>query len=418
MQNSNFDANNKRTNATSQLNSAGTAAAGTNLDGTGATRVSAVDTNFHETNISRSKFQQHTSGAQPNALLPAKRILVIRYRFIGDTILTGPFLKNLRFAYPDAQIDVLVGPQSGEVLANCPYVNELIEFDTTRFHKYDRGAGEKKSYWSYVKILRQRKYDLVFVLKRSWSSAALAVFAGAKYRVGYATEGRQILLTHSVKHDQTIHEVQSTLDVLRAANVPIVDDGLESWVSRSEKAEIETLVPQLASTKFPVLIHAAAAHPDKMYPLEAWAQVIKHIHQKWGVTPFFTGAERDVEMYDELTKLSAVPTVNLAGKLSIRQSMALYERMQFAICVDSGPAHLAAAAGIPTVGIFGPTDPQRWRPYGARCVAVYDETLECRPCVYKKTCSNRECLTQFPPNRIVDACEKLLERHQVVLSSV
>ncbi|MGH9553973.1 MAG: glycosyltransferase family 9 protein, partial [Terriglobales bacterium] len=130
--------------------------------------------------------------ATTKKLLEGKRILVIRYRFIGDTILTGPFLKNLRHAYPDATIDVLVGPQSGEVLNGCPYVNDLIVFDTTRFHKYDSGAGAKRSFWSYVSLLRKKHYDLVFVLKRSWSSAVLALLTGARYRVGYATEGRQI----------------------------------------------------------------------------------------------------------------------------------------------------------------------------------------------------------------------------------
>src|ERR1700734_2523022 len=92
----------------------------------------------------------------------ASRMLVIRYRFIGDTILTVPFLRNLRLAYPQAQIDVLVGQRSGEVLENCPYINDLIVFDTTRFHKYDSGEGKTKSFWHYARLLRQRRYDMVF----------------------------------------------------------------------------------------------------------------------------------------------------------------------------------------------------------------------------------------------------------------
>jgi len=342
-------------------------------------------------------------------LLPGKRILVIRYRFIGDTILTGPFLKNLRLAYKDARIDVLVGPQSGEVLDGCPYVDELITFDTTRFHKYDSGAGEKKSFWSYVALLRKRNYDLVFVLKRSWSSAVLALLTGAANRIGYATEGRQILLTHSVPWNPHQHEVQSTLDVLRSANVPVVDDTLEGWISEKEQSEIEIMVPQLRQIKNGVLIHAAAAHPDKIYPSQKWAQVIQRLHERWQLVPFFTGASRDIELYDQLQTLSGVSGVNLAGKLTLRQSMALYKNMQLAVCVDSGPAHLAAAVGTPTAAIFGPTDPERWRPYGAKTLAIYDETLACRPCHYKKTCVDRPCLTQLDPERIVDGCATLLE---------
>src|SRR5688500_13490935 len=105
-----------------------------------------------------------------NNLLPAQRILVVRYRFIGDTILMVPFLRNLRRAYPQAQIDMLVGPQSGAVLDHCPYVDNFITFDTTKFHKYDRSDNQQRHFLSYVWQLRKEKYDLALVLKRSVSA--------------------------------------------------------------------------------------------------------------------------------------------------------------------------------------------------------------------------------------------------------
>ena len=88
------------------------------------------------------------------------KILVVRYRFIGDMILTIPFLRNLRYAYPDAQIDMLVAPNSGEVIENCPYVNNFIYFDTNRKHKYEQGKGKKKSFWHYVSELKKEKFRL------------------------------------------------------------------------------------------------------------------------------------------------------------------------------------------------------------------------------------------------------------------
>ena len=384
----------------------------------------------------------------------AKRILVIRYRFIGDTILTVPFLRNLRNFYPDAQIDVLVGPQSGEVLEGCPYINKLIVFDTTRFHKYDRGQGEKKSFWSYVFSLRKENYDTAFVLKRSWSSALMALLIGARSRIGYATEGRQILLTASVAHDTNMHEVDSTLTVLQCAGVPIKDRFLESWVSREEQAQIDNL-PQLKSqsdVRKRVLIHAAAAHPDKLYPLESWAEIVKILYHEHNFLPVFTGGEQDVELYDQLQQLSGIKGINLAGKLTLRLSMALYSNLDLAICTDSGPAHLAAAAGIPTVALFGPTDPVRWRPYtavksqslrsianrqqaagletltgttgsgtrtpvvGAQVLelcdneAIYLADLPCRPCHYHKTCVDRPCLKDLTALAVVERALGLYHR--------
>ncbi|MDR3617492.1 MAG: glycosyltransferase family 9 protein [Candidatus Obscuribacterales bacterium] len=362
-----------------------------------------------------------------NSRLKAKKILVIRYRFIGDTILTVPFLRNLRSYYPEAQIDVLVGPQSGEVLTGCPYINNLIVYDTTRFHKYDSGIGEKKSFWSYVFSLRKEKYDTAFVLKRSWSSALLALLIGCKNRIGYATEGRQIILTKSVPFDSHMHEVDSTLTVLTAGGIPIKDRYLEGFISSSEHEQVQRYLQNEQKTiQKKVLIHAAAAHPDKLYPLESWAKIVSELHHKHGFVPYFTGAKQDFELYEQVQKLAAVKGINLAGELSLRQSMALYSALDLAICTDSGPAHLAACVGTPTIAVFGPTDPVRWRPYEAlnrrlqssssaeqapliKNEAIFDETLPCRPCNYNKTCIDRPCLNELAPSAIIARALALLQ---------
>lgn len=346
-----------------------------------------------------------------------ERILVIRYRFLGDTILAVPFLRNLRRAQPNARIDMLVGPVSGKVLEGCPYVDEFIEFDTTRFHKYDRGAGEKKSYFSYLLELRKRRYDAVFVLKRSLSSAFLAFATGASVRAGYATEGRSILLTHKVPWNTEIHEVDSVLKVLESVGIEPQDRHLEAWISAEETAVVKDRVTDIDACKQRMLIHAAAAHPDKTYPLPLWAEVIRGLHSEFGMTPFFTGDKNDRGIYEELENLSGVKGVNMAGELTVRESMALYKEMDLAVCVDSGPAHLSCAVGVPTVTLFGPTDPNRWRPSGPLTQAVFDETLECRPCHYKKSCDDRRpCLTELAPARLIEASRQLLMQKRPAMS--
>ncbi len=345
-------------------------------------------------------------------LVLAKRILVMRYRFIGDTILTVPFLRNLRRAYPAATIDVLVGPESGAVLEGCPYVDELISFDTTRFHKYDRGKGRPRNFMAYAVDLRQRKYDLVLVLKRSWSSGLLSWLTGARWKAGYDTEGRRFFLTHPVSWNKDKHEVESTLDVLRAIGIPVLDNYLEAWVSPVEKDQISKMVPELAKNGKHVLIHAAAAHPDKMYPLEHWAVVIQRLADEFALVPFFTGAERDKELYEELQTMSGVKGVNLAGQLTLRQSLALYQRMDLAVCVDSGPAHMAAAVDTPTVALFGPTDFNRWRPWGAEHVAVFDQASAERRCAVHDNCPLARCLAKLDPQMVISECRAALSRQR------
>ena len=158
---------------------------------------------------------------QPQGLNGAvKRILILRYRFIGDTILTVPFLRNLRYAEPDAHIVWVVAPGSSEVVQGIPYVDELIYWDPVTIHADSRGThrtfGDKLR---FILGLRSQKFDKVYVLKRSLSSALMAFFSGARERIGFDTEGRGFLLTKRVpyRHDQ--HEVENFLDVLRADGI-------------------------------------------------------------------------------------------------------------------------------------------------------------------------------------------------------
>ena len=116
---------------------------------------------------------------------------MLRYRFIGDTILTVPFLRNLRRAEPEAYIAWVVAPGSASVVAGIPYVDELIYWDPATIHADSRGThrtlGAKLV---FLKELRRKKFDKVYVLKRSLSSAIMAFLSGAKQRIGFDTEGR------------------------------------------------------------------------------------------------------------------------------------------------------------------------------------------------------------------------------------
>jgi len=116
------------------------------------------------------------------------KILVIRYRFIGDTILSVPFLRNLRQAYPDAQIDMLVTQSSVGVIAGCPYVDNFVYIDIENEHRYENVLDMRNSFFDYLKAIRKTKYDKAYILKRSLTSALIAFFGGIKERIGFDTE--------------------------------------------------------------------------------------------------------------------------------------------------------------------------------------------------------------------------------------
>lgn len=338
------------------------------------------------------------------------KILVIRYRFIGDTILMIPFLRNLRYAYPDAQIDVLAGPVSREILEDCPYINELLIFDTTKKHKYENTGAKKKSFWNYIKLLKERKYNKVYVLKRSLSSAFLAFMAGIKHRIGYNTEGRGLLLTKRVPYAKNRHEVECFLDVLRYDEIEIKDKHLENWISPAS----ETKISEFLDNERPrALVHATSGNVNKQWPLEYFAKVVDYLSNNLGARVYYTGTGADSAVYDQIhnlikTKLYLEP-INLCGKLSIKDSTALISRMNFAVGSDSGTLHIAASVNVPVIGIYGPMNPEKWVTWGDIHRPLYAD-LECVPCDLRKPCPRDiACLKLVTPEKVIETIEQIQE---------
>lgn len=310
-----------------------------------------------------------------------KKILVLRYRFIGDTILTVPFLRNLRYAEPDAWIAWVVAPGSAEVVSGIPYVDELIYWDPVTIHADSKGTHRTLSAkLDYIITLRKTEYDKVYVLKRSLSSAIMAFLSGAKERIGFDTEGRGFLLTKKIPYRHDRHEVQNFLDILRIDGVPVEDDYLESWESPEEGADAEKLLSEtgVSSEDKLLVIHPFASMLGKCWAMENYA-VLAMMMVNAGYRPAIVGAPADQKILESYLYLFPKETINLVGRCRLRVTMALLRRSQIYVGNDSGVMHLAAAVGLPLVAIFGPTSPERFGPWGNR-VKVLHSRFPCSPC--------------------------------------
>ncbi len=336
------------------------------------------------------------------------KILVVRYRFIGDMILTVPFLRNLRYHYPEAQIDMLVSPNSGEVIEECPYVNNFIYFDTTRKHKYENGKDKKKSFWQYVKLLRKEKYDKAYVLKRSLSSAFLCYLAGIKERIGFDTENRGFLLTKKVQYDRVKHESLCFLDVLKADGIEIKDTYLENWINKDSE---EKVIKIISSNKLPkVAINALATNEGKMWDIENFKKITQYLSNEKEVQVIFIGAAIDKHIYDNIkydSELKIKPW-NLCGELSIKDSLALLKHVKFIIGNDSGNLHMASSVGTKVIGIYGPMPFEKWKALGEENILLKSD-LPCMPCGLKKKCPrNKECLNRITVDEVKQGIDKFL----------
>jgi heptosyltransferase-2 len=313
-----------------------------------------------------------------------KKILVLRYRFIGDTILTVPFLRNLRRAEPDAHICWVVAPGSSDVIQGIPYIDELKFWDPVTIHADSRGTHRTlAAKWSFIKELRSKCYDKVYVLKRSLSSAVIARLTGAPERIGFDTEGRGFLLTKKVPYHHDRHEVQNFLEVLRADGIDTTDDFLEYWTSPEEDAAAEKLLCDegVSAVQKLVAFHPFASIVQRGWHLENFAELVS-LFSEQGFTPLVLGAPGDKNDFNGVRDLFGSKTIDLVGKCRLRVTMALLKRCSLFIGNDSGIMHLAAAAGIPLVALFGPQSPVKFGPWSERAVVIYKK-FACSPCRQK-----------------------------------
>ena len=317
--------------------------------------------------------------------LTAKRILVMRYRFIGDTVLTVPFLRNLRRAEPDADITWMVAPGSSDVVKGIPYVNSMLYWDPVTIHADSRGTHRTfLSKLAFVRGLRARRYDKVYVLKRSLSSAILAWLSGAPQRVGFDTEGRGILLTKKVAYRHDRHEVENFLAVLREDGVPVTDDSLEIWTTAEEEEKAARILSDhgLSRGDRTAVIHPFSAVEARGWPLEYFAELSVRLNGKTACRPVIVGGPQDIETFSRVRPLFGEGTVDLVGKCGLRETIALLKRSVLFVGNDSGIMHLAAAAGIPLVALFGPQSPVKFGPWSSRAKVMY-KALQCSPCRQK-----------------------------------
>ena len=303
-------------------------------------------------------------------------------------ILTIPFLRNLRYHYPDAQIDMLVSPNSGEVIEDCPYVNNFIYFDTTRKHKYEKGEGKKKSFFRYVSLLKKEKYDKAYVLKRSLSSAILCFLAGIKERIGYDTEHRGFLLTKKVQYDTNKHESLCFLDVLKADNIEIKDTFLENWINEKNQNKVKVLFEQnnILNSKPKAVVNVTATN---IWDIENFTRIIEYLSNEKGVQVIFIGAPADKEIYKNIRyqeELKIKP-VNLCGEVNIKDSLALLKEVDFIIGNDSGTLHMASSMHTPVIGLYGPMPFEKWKALGENNILL-KSNLDCMPCSLRKKCPN------------------------------
>ena len=321
-------------------------------------------------------------------------------------VLLTPALRALKNAYPEANVALLLRPRVADLMETHPYVDTCI-VDT-------KNRGRYRSLTGLVRRIHSAAFDAAVVLHpASFRNALLPFLARVPIRVGTNVSGRGMLLTASCEDDTRVHEVHRYLRVLRLLAIDASPDFLEFWHTDADREMIQDLLHAegVSSTDRLIALNLGTTWRTKQWDIANFVKVIEQIvHQTSDTSVLLTGSSAETELAAALP--TSLPAINLVGKTSILQLGALLERCEVCLTCDSGPMHIAAAVGTPTIALFGPTDPVRHKPYGAGHTVV-EKPVVCRPC-YKQKCYRQDaphlCMMEIGPAEVVKTLE--IKLHQ------
>lgn len=302
-----------------------------------------------------------------------RSILVSRFRFLGDVILTTPVLRNLRLRFPKAAIAYLTEEPYAPVLENNPYLERIFTL---------RRQGGFIHQVRLLHQLRKRKFDLAIDLLGIPRSALLLRLTGARWRVGGNFRGRRLLYTHRIDRvDEPLSAVAHHLLSLKALGFDPQPYAPEVHVTPEERAWARGyLIARGLNRDSPLVgLHPGASWPNKMWPWERFAALAERIVGDGGQVLITQGPGEESLARQVLDRCPR--GVVLCERLSLRRLAALLQQLDVYVANDSGVMHLAAAVGTRTVGIFGPSEPEIWFPHesGKGHQAVC-KSIWCRPC--------------------------------------
>ena len=339
-----------------------------------------------------------------------KRVLVVRLRSIGDTVLATPSLIALRRHLPDARIDILLEDWVAPLLDGFEAVDNVIPVG--------KGSVERlKTAWQICRI----KYDVVFNLHGGTTSTFFTRATGAAHRVGYSNYQYSAAYNHLLsssadfwKKEKT-HSAEQQLALIGFAGLP-VDDRPESRLTVSKEAVI-SLEKKFALRQFEIadprsqiaLIHPAAAFKTKQWPIENFAQTAEFLHKE-GMTVIAVASKSESEVLEDLVKNSTVPIITF-NDLTLPEITALASRAKIFVGNDSGIAHIAAAVKTPSVVIFGSSNRDHWRPWTDAPNEIVFEEFACQPCPgYKcKVYGEPRCILGVKSGLVFEAIDKVLD---------
>ena len=325
------------------------------------------------------------------------KVLVIKLRGIGDTVILTPLFKNLKKSLKKGNISSVVPSESVEVLKENPYIHKVFPY--------------KKGIINFLKLLidlKKEKFDIAICPQASFRSAFLCYLSGAKIRVVNNHNGKNYFSNVIVKKPEEYEDgIQRDLDCLRALRIPVRYSNVEVFLDKEEVRSIDLMLRDLGIGRKDTLVGFAtsASRENKIWFKERFAIVADEIIKRFNAKAvFFTDPYSPKQVEDILKLMKNKPIV--IRKTNLRSIIGIISRLKLFIGNDTGLSHIAVGLNIPSITIIGPEEARITHPYSAtENHYVLSKDLPCKPC-WKKECEIPLCLDLITVDDVIDIFER------------
>jgi len=313
----------------------------------------------------------------PSSVTAARRVLFVRTDRLGETLLNLPAVVALKHALPHASLTLLVHPDLQALMARLPPIDHVIPYP------HDASAPWWMRAYRLGRSLRSHRFDIA-VISNPVKELHLAMWlARIPIRVGYNRKWGS-LLTHRLHARNALgerHEVEYNLDLVLALGLPVSGEVWQAPRVESEQTEVLQLLDAhgINGSQPFIAVHPWSSNPIKQWPVDRYRRLIRQAVQDLAIPTVVIGGAQERERVGAVLP-PGVPVANLVGCLTLGQLAALLQRARLLISNDSGPMHLAAAVGTPTIALFGTPDPstgpRRWGPRGEGHTVIWKPSME------------------------------------------
>lgn len=295
------------------------------------------------------------------------KILIIKFRNIGDVLLCTPLIENLYKSYDNAKIDLAINKECESMVTFNPYINQIYSYDRGKV-KGQKLLKKLKYEFSYFNQLKKTDYDLIINLTEGDRGALTSLFLSSKIKLGY--KPRKGILRHINCFDNyaddflKIHTIDKDLQFLNLLNKKIINKSVSFYWEKNDEEFVNDIFQKNNIQKF-IHVHPVSRWMFKCWENDRMASIIDYFQEEKNIKVVITASpeKKEKDRVDEILSLCRSKPLNLTGKLTLKQLGYLSSKAKLFFGIDSAPMHMAAAVNTPIVALMGGSEAVHWGPW-------------------------------------------------------